>query len=60
MNDPTYLKRRAAQEAELASGAADRRAAAAHAAIALAYFRKVAALAACEEQQLAQERPSQL
>jgi len=59
MTDQAYLKRRAAQEAELASSATNRRAAAAHAAIAAAYFGQVAALAELEERRLRQRSPRQ-
>lgn len=59
MMDP-YLKRRATQEADLASSATNRRAAAAHAAMAVAYLRQLAMLAELEERQLAQQRPTQL
>ena len=57
MTDQAYLKRRAAQESELASSATDRRAAAAHDAMALAYFKKLAMLADLEEQRIAHKRP---
>lgn len=60
MIDRTYLKRRALQEAALASSAADRRAAAAHDVMAAAYFRKLATLAQLEERWLGQRRPAQL
>lgn len=45
MTDRTYLKRRAEQEADLASKASHRRAAAAHDAMAAAYFKQLAAIA---------------
>jgi hypothetical protein len=44
MTERDYLERRAAQEIGLASGATDRRAAAAHDAMAAAYFRELARL----------------
>jgi hypothetical protein len=59
MTDATYLKRRAAQEAELASGAMNRRVAAAHDAMAAAYFRQLAALADLEDRLLRTQRPPQ-
>lgn len=60
MTDSTYLKRRAAQESELASIATNRRAAAAHGAMAAAYFRQLASLAEAEARYLLQQRPIQL
>ena len=60
MIDRSYLKRRAVQEAELASRAKDRRAAAAHDAMAAVYFRQLAVLAESEEQRLRLERPPQI
>ena len=57
MTDSAYLKRRAAQESELASTATNRRAAAAHDAMALVYFKKLAMLADLEEQRIANGRP---
>ena len=60
MTDRAYLKRRAAQEAELASGAANRRAAAAHDAMAATYFIQLAKLARVEERLLGLERPREL
>jgi hypothetical protein len=60
MIDAIYLKRRAVQEALLASNATDRRAAAAHDAIAAAYFLQVAALAEVEDRRLDRLRPPQL
>lgn len=59
MIDRSYLKRRAVQEAELASHATNRRAAAAHEAIAALYFRQLAILAESEEQRLRLGRPPQ-
>jgi hypothetical protein len=59
MTDGTYLKRRAAQEAELASSAMNRRVAAAHDAMAAAYFRQLAALADLEDRLLRTQRPPQ-
>jgi hypothetical protein len=59
MMDEAYLKRRAIQEAELASNASHRRAAAAHDAIAAAYFRQLAALAESKERRLREKRPPQ-
>lgn len=60
MTDWIYLKRRAAQESELASSATNGRAAAAHDAMALAYFKKLAVLADIEEQRIARKRPALL
>lgn len=57
MTDWTYLKRRAAQESELASRATNRRAAAAHDAMAAVYFRQLATLAELEERKIASQRP---
>lgn len=59
MIDRSYLKRRAVQEAHLAFHAADRRAAAAHQAMAAVYFRQLASLAESEEQRLRLQRPHQ-
>jgi hypothetical protein len=59
MIDRTYLKRRAAQEAELASTATDRRAAAAHDVMAAAYFTQIAAIAESDERLLRLRRPPQ-
>ena len=59
MIDRSYLKRRAVQEAELASHATNRRAAAAHGAMAALYFRQLALLAQAEERRLRLERPPQ-
>jgi hypothetical protein len=60
MTDRTYLKRRAAQEADLASRATNHRAAAAHDAMAASYFRQLARLAELDELHLGQQRPPQL
>jgi hypothetical protein len=60
VSDRTYLKRRAAQEADLASRATNRRAAAAHDAMAASYFRQLAKLAELDELHLGQQRPPQL
>lgn len=60
MIDRSYLKRRAAQEADLASRAANRRAAAAHDAMAAAYFRQLAEFAELEELRLSEQRPPRL
>ena len=59
MTDRAYLKRRAAQEATLASGATNRRAAAAHDAMAATYYAQIAALAETEERGLSLHRPPQ-
>ncbi len=59
MIDRSYLKRRAVQEAQLALHATDRRAAAAHQAMAAIYFRQLAGLAETEEQRLRPGRPHQ-
>ena len=59
MTDRTYLKRRAAQETELASSAMNRRVAAAHDVMAAAYFRQLAALADSEERRPRRQRPPQ-
>jgi hypothetical protein len=60
MNDSNYLRRRAVQEAELASKAVNGPIAAAHDAMAAAYFRQLANLAEQEEQRLSQLRPPEL
>lgn len=60
MTDRTYIQRRAVQESDLASKATNCRAAAAHNALAAAYFAKLAALADWEERQIALHRPPQL
>ena len=60
MTDRAYLERRAAQEALLACNAATGRAAAAHDAMAAAYFLQLASLAAFEERRLRDQRPPQL
>ena len=60
MIDRSYLQRRAVQEAELAFHAANRRAAAAHDAMAAAYFRQLALLAETAERRLRLQRPPQL
>lgn len=60
MTDRTYLKRRASQEVDLACSATNRRAAAAHDAMAAAYFRQLAALAELDERLISQRRPRQL
>lgn len=60
MIDLNYLRRRAAQEAALASKATNNRAAAAHNAMAMVYFRELAILAASEERQIAGERAAPL
>ncbi len=60
MIDRTYLKRRATQEANLASSAANRRAAAAHGAMAAAYFKQLADIAELEELSLIEQRPPRL
>lgn len=60
MTDRTYLERRALQEVALASGALNGRVAAAHNAMAAAYFRQIATLAHLEELRLGQQRPPQL
>ena len=60
MTERTYLKRRAVQEAALAYTATNRRAAAAHDAMAAAYFLQLARLAEVEELRLRQQRPPQL
>jgi hypothetical protein len=59
MIDRSYLKRRAVQEAQLAFHATNRRAAAAHEAMAAVYFRQLAVFAQTEEQQLRAARPPQ-
>jgi hypothetical protein len=60
MSDQNYLKRRAAQETALASQATNSRVAAAHDALAAAYFRQLANLAEMEERRLRQQRPARL
>ena len=60
MTDRMYLKRRAAQENHLASTATNRRAAAAHDAMAAAYFRELARLAELDALWLDHQRPAQL
>lgn len=60
MTDRMYLKRRAAQETDLASKAVNRRAAAAHDAMAVAYLRQLAKLADMEALRLDQQRPLHL
>ena len=60
MTDRAYLKRRAAQEAELATKSTNRRVAAAHDAMAATYFRQLAYIAEAEERRVAQQRPPQL
>lgn len=60
MTDRAYLKRRAAQETALASISTNRRAAAAHDAMASAYFKDLAKLADAEERLLRLQRPPQL
>jgi hypothetical protein len=60
MNDHSYLKRRAAQETALASSATNSRVAAAHEALAAAYFRQLAGLAELEERHLRQQKPAEL
>ena len=57
MIDRSYLKRRAVQEAQLAFHATNRRAAAAHDAMAAVYFRQLAVLAESEERRLRLRRP---
>jgi hypothetical protein len=57
MTDRTYLNRRAAQQANLASKAISRRAAAAHDAMAAAYFSQLAKLAELDELRLGEQRP---
>lgn len=52
MTDRAYLERRAAQEIGFASRATDRRAAAAHDAMAAAYLRELARLAELEAGQI--------
>ena len=60
MTDRTYLARRAVQEADLAARASSARAAAAHDAMAAAYFMQLAKLVEQEEHYLARKRPAQL
>jgi len=59
MTDQAYLERRAAQEVELASNATNRRAAAAHDAMAAVYLSQIAAFAQSEERRLTLQRPPQ-
>jgi hypothetical protein len=59
MTDQAYFKRRAAQEVELASNATNRRAAAAHEAMAAVYLCQIAAFAESDERQLTLQRPPQ-
>lgn len=60
MTDRTYLKRRAEQEADLASRASHRRAAAAHDAMAAAYLRQLAAIADLDALEIGLRRAPQL
>ena len=60
MIDRDYLRRRAAQEIELASSASHCRAAAAHDAMAAAYLRNLATLAEAEERRVNRQRGPQL
>lgn len=60
MTDRTYFQRRAMQEMALASSAANGRVAAAHGAMAAAYFKHLAMIAEVEERLLNLNRPPQL
>jgi hypothetical protein len=60
MIDRTYLKRRAAQEADLACRATDHRAAAAHEAMAAAYFKELARISEAQERGMKLELPPEL